>query len=212
MAKQHHQNPILGLINSWILNILSDYMHYLFGDAKRKLLKDHPQTVIEIGSGAGANMRYLRRGTKLIAIEPNVYMHINLKKNAAKYGINLEIRSIKGEAIDLPDNSADFIISTLVLCTVDDPYNCIEQLYRILKPSGTFVFIEHVKAKDNSILSGIQTLLHKPWHWFFEGCHTNRDIISYLEFSSFSKLEIERYNLYSLFIPMIPQIRGKAIK
>ncbi|MDC6363637.1 MULTISPECIES: class I SAM-dependent methyltransferase [Flavobacteriaceae] len=205
-------NRIRGPLNSWLFHILSGYLDHLFGASKRVLFKDHPDTVVEIGPGAGANMRYLRKGTRLMAIEPNVYMHNNLRKTAKKYGVNLDIRTLKGESIDLEDNSCDFVISTLVLCTVKDPEQCVQQIKRILKPSGSFVFIEHVKARDNSFLAIFQKIVHKPWHWFFEGCHTNRDTRSLLESSGFSSLDLISYKLYSPFIPIIPQIRGKAIK
>ncbi|MGI9544416.1 MAG: class I SAM-dependent methyltransferase, partial [Cyclobacteriaceae bacterium] len=199
MSKAFKNNSIRGPLNSWVFKVLSRYMDHLFGKSKRWLFMDHPETVVEIGSGAGANMRYLRRGTKLIAIEPNVHMHANLKRSANKYGIHLEIRSLIGESIDLPDSSCDFVVSTLVLCTVEDPKQCINQISRILKTSGVFVFIEHIKAQENSILAFVQNLIHKPWHWFFEGCHTNRDTKSLLESSGFSTLELEEYNLYSPF-------------
>lgn len=212
MSDKFKNNAIRGPINSWMFSVLSGYMNYLFGKSKREFLKNHPETVVEIGSGAGANMRYLRKGTKLIAIEPNIHMHANLRKTAKKYGVNLDIKSITGEVIDLPDNSCDFVISTLVLCTVGNPIKCVYQIKRILKPSGKFVFIEHVKAREKSTLALIQNLIHKPWHWFFEGCNTNRDTKKLLECSGFNVLEIENYNLYSLFIPIIPQIRGVAIK
>ncbi|WP_420603522.1 class I SAM-dependent methyltransferase [Flagellimonas sp.] len=212
MSVEFKSNAILGPINSWTFKALSGYMDYLFGKSKRKLFKNHPKTVVEIGPGAGANMRYLKKGTKLIAIEPNIHMHKNLKKSAQKYGIDLEIKTIVGESIDLPDNSIDFVACTLVMCTVSDPVKCIEQIKRILKPSGVFVFIEHVKARKNTMLELIQNLTHKPWHWFFEGCNTNRDTKSLLESAGFSTLVLEEYNSYSPFIPIIPQIRGRATK
>ena len=212
MTNQFKNNSIRGPINSCLLRIMSAYMHYKFGDVKNAMFKDHPEMVVEIGSGTGENMRYLRKGTHLIAIEPNVHMHESLTKTAEKYGINLEIRSLIGEAIDLDDESCEFVMSTLVLCTVKDLEECLKQVRRVLKPSGKFVFIEHVRAKENSFLSYIQNILHKPWHWCFEGCHTNRDIQPFIESAGFSSLEIENYNLYSAIVPIIPQIRGVAIK
>lgn len=212
MGDEFKNNSVLGPINSWFFYTISGYMNVLWGKSKKKLFQNHPETVVEIGSGAGANMRYLKKGTKLIAIEPNIHMHANLRKSAKRYGINLNIKSITGEVIDLTDNSFDFVISTLVLCTVEDPLQCINQIKRILKPSGEFVFIEHVKANENSILGMIQNLIHKPWHWFFEGCHTNRDTATLLESGGFSSLDIVKYNQYSPFVPIIPQIRGRAIK
>ncbi|MDD7887376.1 class I SAM-dependent methyltransferase [Flavivirga sp. 57AJ16] len=212
MSKEFNNNTIRGPINAFIFKILSGYLDRLFGSAKRVLFKGHPETIVEIGPGTGANMRYLKKGTRLIAIEPNIYMHNNLKKSADRYGIDLEIKSLMGEAIDLPDASYDFVVSTLVLCSVHDPLQCLQQIKRILKPSGVFVFIEHVRARENSVLAFIQNLIHKPWHWFFEGCHTNRDTKQLLESIGFTKLELESYNLYSPFIPIIPQVRGRAIK
>jgi SAM-dependent methyltransferase len=124
----------------------------------------------------------------------------------------LEIKTLVGEAIDLADESCEFVVSTLVLCTVKDLAECLQQIKRILKPSGKFVFIEHVKARENSTLALIQNLLHKPWYYCFEGCHTNRDIRPEIEAAGFSELQIEDYNLYSAIIPITPQIRGIAIK
>ena len=212
MSSDFKSNPIRGRLNSWIFKSLSGYMDWLYGKSKRRLFGKHPDRIVEIGSGTGANMRYLRKGTTVVAIEPNIHMHTNLKKSAEKYGINLEILSLIGESIDLPDNSSDFVISTLVLCTVDDPAECISQIKRILRPNGKFVFIEHVKAKENTALGLIQNLTHKPWHWFFEGCHTNRDTQLLIESSKFSSVRLEKYNLYTPFIPIIPQIRGVALK
>lgn len=212
MSKEFENNRIRGPINSWFFHTISGYMDVLWGKSKRELFQDHPETVVEIGPGAGANMRYLRNGTRLIAIEPNIHMHKNLKKSANKYGIILEIKTLKGEAIDLPDNSVDFVMSTLVLCTVDKPLECLNQIKRILRPAGEFVFIEHVKARERSILGFIQNLVHKPWHWFFEGCHTNRDTATLLQSVGFSRVAMDKYNHYSPFVPIIPQIRGRAIK
>jgi ubiquinone/menaquinone biosynthesis C-methylase UbiE len=210
MSTQHKINAIRGPINSWVFRLLEGYMDWTYGKSKRMLFKNHPPSVVEIGSGAGANMRYLKPGTKLVAIEPNIHMHKNLMKRAQKYGIDLEIKTVTGETIDLPDNSCTFVISTLVLCTVDNPKACVDQIKRILSPGGVFVFVEHVKAKDGSFLSVIQELMHRPWHWFFEGCNTNRDTQALLEESGFGAIEIEKFNSYSPFIPVIPQIRGRA--
>ena len=212
MTNQFENNAIRGPINSWLLKVMSAYMHKKFNLSKTALFHNHPNRVVEIGSGAGENMRYLRKGTHLVAIEPNIHMHENLRRNAEKHGINLEIKTLVGEAIDLADDSCEFVVSTLVLCTVKDLNGCLQQIKRILKPSGKFVFIEHVKARENSTLALIQNVLHKPWHYCFEGCHTNRDIQPYIESAGFSDLSIETYNLYSPVVPIIPQIRGVAIK
>ncbi|MEO9964495.1 MAG: class I SAM-dependent methyltransferase [Reichenbachiella sp.] len=205
-------NEFRGPLNSWMFKTLDGYMDYLFVRTKRDLFKNHPDTVVEIGPGTGANMRYLRKGSTLIAIEPNIHMHKNLRQSALDHGINLEIKSLIGEAIDMASDSCEFVIGTLVLCTVDDPRLCLEQIKRILKQGGEFVFIEHVKARSGTLLAFIQRLIHRPWHWFFEGCHTNRDTSALIRSIGFSEVHLDAYALYSPFVPIIPQIKGRAIK
>jgi SAM-dependent methyltransferase len=102
---------------------------------------DLPTTVVEIGSGAGANFRYLHRGTKVIAVEPNPYMHKSLRLAAERHGIELDIRDVVGERIDLPDSSVDAVISSLVLCTVTDPSQVVAEVHRILRPGGRYSYL-----------------------------------------------------------------------
>lgn len=45
------------------------------------------------------------------------------------------------------DNTFDAVISTFVFCTVPDPIAGLREIYRVLKPSGTAVFLEHMKSR-----------------------------------------------------------------
>ena len=96
------------------------YSHRRLGARKKALFADLPQHVVELGSGAGASMRYLAPGTSLIAIEPNPHTHDALRRNARRYGIDLEIREERAESTGLASGSVDAVICTLVLCTVED--------------------------------------------------------------------------------------------
>lgn len=167
------------------------YMHKQYGDLKQKLLADLPATVVELGSGAGANLRYLPRGTRLIAIEPNAYMHAPLRAAAAARGIELDLRSLKGEGLDLEAASVDFVFTSLVLCTVDDPAQVVREVRRVLRPKGRFVCIEHVAAPVGSGRRRAQQLLRRPWHWLFEGCDLCRDTGTTLRAAGFARAEID---------------------
>lgn len=133
-------------------------------------------------------------------------MYGHLRSTANGYGEELDIRTIKGEEIHSPDHSVDSVISRLILCTVENPKECLIQIWRILRPNGHFLFIEPVRARENSIVGFIQNLIQRTWHWFFEGCHTDWDTATLLEFTGFSKLRVDKYNHYSPFVPIIPQI------
>jgi len=208
----NNKKTFRGSLNAWILGSLDNYFHKLLGATKEKLFANHPAVIVEIGAGTGANFRYMRPGTKVIAIEPNVQMHPALRKNAAEHNIELAIKTLKGEAIDLPDNSCEYVICTLVLCSVDDPAQVVQEVKRILKPAGKFLFIEHVKAPDKSFVLGLQNVIHGPWSWCLDGCQTNRDTEKVLREAGFSEVHLENYNLKSAIVPINPQIRGYVVK
>ena len=206
-----YDNPIRGRVNAWFFRLLDDYIHVLLGSRKRELLADHPCEIVEIGSGAGANFRYLAPGTRVIAIEPNPHMHDALRSAATEHKVSVDVVMRSADATGLPDASVDLVVSTLVLCTVPDPEAALAEIRRILRPGGRFVFIEHVAATQGSWRRRLQELVFRPWRWFFEGCHTHRDTLSDIQAAGFSELHVESSILRSPFVPVNPQISGIAV-
>jgi SAM-dependent methyltransferase len=178
---------------------------------KAKAFANLPHNVVELGSGVGANLRYLPTGSRLIAVEPNPYMHGRLRRAARRRNVDLEIRDVVGERIDLPDASAEVVISSLVLCTVGDPAAVLAEVRRILVPGGRFSFAEHVVAKRRTPTRWLQRVVRRPWAWMFEGCSCERDLASLISAAGFSKVDIEPYRIHSLFVPFNTHISGTAI-
>lgn len=201
-----------GRFNSWILDVGEANMDRIYGRRKRALFRDLPREIVEIGPGPGANLRYYAPGTRVIAIEPNPAMHPRLRDNAARHGVDLEIRGIRGEAIDLPDASCEAVVGTLVLCTVEDPHRVVAEVYRILKPGGRFLFVEHVAAPRGTGLRAVQDAIHGPWRWLFEGCNPNRSTHLLLKEAGFSEIEMDCFQLRVPFLPVRPHIYGRAVK
>jgi SAM-dependent methyltransferase len=206
-------NAVRGRLNAAVLRASNAYGHRLMGRRKRRLLADLPPTVVEIGPGTGVNLRYYRPGTRLIAIEPNRHMHSPLRKAAQHYGIELELRDEGADAIGLPDASVDAVVSTLVLCTVPDPAATLREVCRILRPGGRFLFLEHVRAgQSHPVLRAVQRCVARPWRWFFEGCDVLRDIEATLARTGWTHLELQRYHVPTLFLPINTQIAGTALR
>ncbi len=186
------------------------YLHRRLGTRKRELFADLPREVVELGAGAGASMRYLSPGSRLVAIEPNPHTHEALRRKAAHHGVELEVREESAEAIGLPTASVDAVICTLVLCTVDDPAAALAEVQRILRPGGRFVFIEHVRSAPGP-LRAMQRVLQRPWRYTFDGCHLDRDTQGTIEAAGFADVRVERFRLGGAFVPVWPQISGVAV-
>jgi len=201
-----HINPIRGRINAAFFALIDWYMHWKYGRTKRRLFADLPTTVVELGAGTGANFRYLRHGTKVVAVEPNFHMHSALRRSAERWGIELEIHDDGAERLRLQDGTIGAVICSLVLCTVQSPTEVLAEIRRVLEPSGRFLCIEHVAAPPNTLVGRIQRWVFRPWKWFFEGCHTHRDTAATLEAAGFSRVEVESFTLSSAFVPVRPHI------
>jgi SAM-dependent methyltransferase len=198
-------------LNALFMAGVDAYMDRVYGSRKRKLFTDMPGEVVEIGAGAGANMRYYPQGTRVIAIEPNPRMHPYLRRRARRRRMKLTIRTLRGEAIDLPGASAAVVVATLVLCSVADPRQVISEIQRILKPGGRFIFLEHVAAPENSLLGHWQRWLHHPWHYLSEGCHLHRPSHQLVAQAGFQRVEMDCFML-SPALPFRPHIFGTAVR
>jgi SAM-dependent methyltransferase len=199
-----------GPFNAAFFSIMGPYIERSVRHHKRRLFAGLPETVVELGSGVGANLRYLRPGSALIAIEPNLHMHARLRAAAGRRGVHLDLRDRLAERTGLPDQSVDTVISSLVLCTVADPAEVLAEVRRILRPGGSFRFVEHVAARAGTPTRALQRALRRPWGWTFEGCSCERDLAGLLRAAGFARVDIEPYRLHSPFITFNTQIAGVA--
>jgi SAM-dependent methyltransferase len=204
-------HPARGRFNAAFFWGMGGYINWHMRKQKARVFADLPSNVVELGSGVGANLRYLQAGARLTAIEPNPYMHARLRKAAHRRGVELEIRSVVGERIDLPDASAEAVISSLVLCTVGDPAAVLAEVRRILRPGGRFSFAEHVVAKPHTFTRWLQRILRRPWAWVFEGCSCERDLAGLISSAGFADVDIHPYRIHSPFVPFNSHIAGSAI-
>ncbi len=199
-------------LNAWLLHLADGLMDRLYGPRKRTIYRRLPGTVVEIGPGAGANFRYYKRGTRVIAIEPNVSMHPLLRAKARRRGLDLVLKAVKGEQIDLPDRSVSAVVGTLVLCSVDDPRRVVSEIYRILKPSGRYLFLEHVAALPRTRLRNLQEKLAMGWGRIADGCRLNRESHRFIATAGFAEVDMDCFSLRSQWLPFAPHIFGVAVK
>ncbi len=187
----------------------------IYGEIKRDLLSKLNGPILEIGAGTGTNLRYYPKNTKLIFLEPNPIMRKHIERKTLHSGIKIIVLKNNAEKIPLKDESVDFVVSTLVLCSVENVDKVLKEIYRVLKKGGKFIFIEHVADVKGSLRRKLQDFsIHTPWKFFSDGCHPNRETWNNIKKSQFKNVKIKKFMIKGNTLSYLvkPHIYGMCIK
>jgi ubiquinone/menaquinone biosynthesis C-methylase UbiE len=148
------------------------------------------KTVLEIGAGSGLNLPLYKAGVReILALEPDPQLLTMAKPNAKQGARPVTFMTASAESIPLESRSVDTVVTTWTLCTIPDADRALQEMRRVLKPSGRLVFVEHGLAPQEDV-SKWQNRLTPAWKCISGGCHLNRPILSLIENAGFKIDEI----------------------
>ena len=137
--------------------------------------------VVEIGFGTGHNLPHLPAAvTRVLAVDPMVAGRRIAADRVSAADVAVDFVGLDGQCLPLADGSADAVLCTWTLCSVDDPVAAVSEMARILRPDGVLHFVEHGLAPD----SAVRRRQHRwnPIHRRIAcGCNVDRDIPALLE-------------------------------
>jgi ubiquinone/menaquinone biosynthesis C-methylase UbiE len=142
----------------------------------------------------------------VFAIEPSQVCMRLAEPRIAQSSVPVESAGLNGEHLDLPSVQFDAVLSTWTLCTIPDRTAALAELLRVLKPGGSFHFVEHGHAPDPKIARWQERLepLNKR---LAGGCHLTRRISDTIEEAGF---EIEQLDTY--YFKGEPKIFGSTFE
>ena len=196
---------------AWLLSKLQRHYGEEVDKRKKELLGALHGTVVEIGAGAGANLEFYPRDVRILLVEPNAHMRPYLDDAARKHDASFEIRAGTAERMEVADASVDFVVCTLVLCSVDDPEAALQEVVRVLKPGGRFIFLEHVAAAHGTETRKWQRRLRGFWRRICDGCTLDRETWARIEEAGFATCDVEHFEAENIPIAK-PHIAGTATK
>ncbi|XP_003988739.1 methyltransferase-like protein 7A [Felis catus] len=193
------------------------------GGKKRELFSNLPEfagpsgklSLLEVGCGTGANFKFYPAGCRVTCIDPNPNFEKFLIKSVAE-NRHLQFERFvvaAGENMQqVADGSMDVVVCTLVLCSVQNPEQILQEVCRVLRPGGAFYFLEHVAAESSTWNYFWQQVLDPAWYLLFDGCNLTRQSWKALERARFSKLELQHLQAPLPVELVRPHICGYAVK
>jgi ubiquinone/menaquinone biosynthesis C-methylase UbiE len=178
-------------------------------DMRRGLLAEAGGRVLEIGGGTGANLPHYGGSVEsLVLTEPDPAMLRRLQRKTQEQSVRSEVLQAPAEDLPFDDDSFDVVVSTLVLCGVDDQARALREARRVLRPGGRLLFIEHVRSDDPGV-ARLQDRI-SPLNRFLFGCDCNRPTLSTIETTGFTVSHVEHAELPKAPKFVRPSIVGSA--
>jgi len=147
--------------------------------------------VVEIGFGSGLNIPFYPDAVDgIAAVEPADLGWKLAGKRLAESSVPVERCGLDGQSLPLADNSCDTALSTWTLCTIPDAIAALHEVRRVLKPGGTFHFVEHGLAPDDEVQKW-QRRLDPLQQRLFGGCHLTRPILDLLTRAGFTVTDVD---------------------
>ncbi|WP_167908188.1 class I SAM-dependent methyltransferase [Thermococcus sp. CX2] len=120
-----------------------------FSKYREKALSMAEGKVLEIGVGTGKNLPYYPKDVEVIGIDFSRGMLEKAERRRKELGLeNVKLLLMDAQNLEFEDNTFDTVVSTFVFCTVPDPVKGLKEAYRVLKPGGKAIFLEHMKSES----------------------------------------------------------------
>jgi SAM-dependent methyltransferase len=156
------------------------------------------ETVLDLGSGGGIDVLLSARRVgptgKAYGLDMTDEMLSLARENQQKAGVqNVEFLQGEIEAIPLPDNSVDVIISNCVINLSADKGQALREAFRVLKPGGRFAVSDVVVRGE--LPADVRRSM-ELWVGCVAGALAEEEYIRLLEQSGFESVGVEPTRIY----------------
>ena len=170
---------------------LADKPHWI--KHRKEQLASAEGDVLEIGVGTGLNLpHYPAQVRKITTVDPNPGMNKRLQRRIEELGIEVDKRIISSEALPFDDATFHCVVSTMTLCSIPDVEQAMNELFRVLRPGGRILFLEHGLSPDEKV-SKWQHRLNWIQGKVADGCRLDLDVRGLLASQPFESVEMDNF-------------------
>jgi ubiquinone/menaquinone biosynthesis C-methylase UbiE len=179
---------------------------------RKQVLENVTGEILEIGFGTGLNLpHYPSVVEKITTVEVSGGMNRKSLKRIEESGIEVKCNILDGKSLPMANESFDCIVSTWTLCSIKEIDSAMNEMYRVLRPGGRLVFVEHGLSNEPKVQRW-QNFFNPFQKIFAVGCHLNRDMKAIIEKPGFSFENIQEFYMDTAPKPIGYTYQGVALK
>jgi len=156
---------------------------------KRLWAKVDGYHVLEVGVGTGKNFDYYPADARITAIDFSQEMLKQAAHKKARKNISVELNLMDAQSLSFADNSFDTVIGSFVFCSVPLPIKGLKELYRVCKPGGQVLLLEHVLS-SKPVIAKIMNFMN-PAIVALVGANINRNTIKNIKACGFASVRVD---------------------
>ncbi|HEX2281521.1 MAG TPA: class I SAM-dependent methyltransferase [Thermomicrobiales bacterium] len=118
----------------------------LVGDGRRWVCSQARGEVLELAVGTGRNLPYYPADVRLTGVDLTPAMLTIARQRASDLGREVDLRVGDAQNLNLPDTRFDTVVATLALSSIPDDRRAMAEVWRVLRPGGQFLLLEHVRS------------------------------------------------------------------
>ena len=164
-------------------------------DLRPKTLDQARGEVLEIGFGTGRNLRHYSSEVKSVwGIDPMTTEGVGpVERRIERALFPVERAALRADN-QLPFDAGRFdcVVTTWTLCSIPDARAALDEMHRVLRPGGLYLFIEHGRGRTESTIRW-QERLNPAWNRFTDGCNINRPVDELVEQSGFELTSLDEF-------------------
>ena len=164
----------------------------LFSTIRQRVAAGLSGEVLEIGFGSGLNVPHYPPAVRRVrAVDPAVAGRRLAARRLAESPVPVEFIGRYAEELPLEARSIDAVLCTWTLCSIPGVDQALREVFRVLRPGGTFHFVEHGRSLDPKVAVW-QDRLTPLQRIVAGGCHLNRPIDELVAQSGLVLQQVER--------------------
>ena len=156
---------------------------------KRLWAKVEGHHILEVGVGTGKNFDYYPAVARITAIDFSPEMLKQAAHKKTRKAVSVELELMDAQSLVFADNSFDTVICSFVFCSVPLPLKGLKELYRVCKPGGQVILLEHVLS-SNPFIAKVMNFIN-PAIVALVGANINRNTVKNVKACGFASVRVD---------------------